>query len=183
MTASGLKATSLRKGLIFVLVVVIIGTAAGFYYGLQLVRSYAVEASNKVSDAEASGGQIDQLRQLQQTLEQSDELIAKADSIFATNDNYQTRAITDLERYASEAGIDIASTEFPTDATTPPNTRVVTVSLQQPLSYERLIRFLELVEGNLPKMQPTSITISRPNEPNGDAVVVSDITINISTRQ
>lgn len=179
----GLKATSLRKGLIFILIAVIIGTAAGFYYGLQRVRDYAVQVSNTVSDAEASGGQIDQLRQLQQTLEQSDELIAKADSIFATDATYQTRAITDLERYASEAGIDIASTEFPSDATTPPNTRAVTVSLQQPLSYERLLRFLELVEGNLPKMQVANITVSRPDQPNGDAVLVSDITINVSTRQ
>lgn len=183
MKTSGLKATSLRKGLAFLLVLTIIGVAAGFYYGLQQIRDYAVIASNKVADAEASGGQVEQLRQLQQTLEQSDELIAKADSIFATDANYQARAITDLERYASEAGIDIASTEFPTDATTPPSTRAVTVSLQQPLSYERLLRFLELVEGNLPKMQPTSLTIGRPTEPNGDQVTVSDITINISTRQ
>lgn len=183
MKTSNLKATALRKGLAFMLILTLAGTAAGFYYGLQQIRTYAVEVSNKVADAEASGAQIEQLRQLQQTLQQSDALIAKADSIFATDASYQTQAITDLERYASVAGIDIASTEFPTDAPATPNARTVTVSLAQPLSYERLLRFLELVEGNLPKMQPTSITVSRPDQPDGDAVVVSDITITISTRQ
>lgn len=184
MSKQKTTATSARKGFLVILLLVIIGIGAGFYYGLQMIRDYAIETTKKVADAGASGRQIEQLRQLQQTLQQSDALLIKADAIFATEANYRAKAITDLNRYAGAAGVTITSTEFPTpEPASPPNVRPATITLAQPVRYESLLRFLQLVEGNLPKMQPINLTISRPDQPNGTQVTVSTITINISTRQ
>lgn len=184
MKKAGMNATGLRKFLIFVLILTLAGVGSGFYYGLTQIREYAIETNQKVADAEASGTQIDELRQLQTTLSQSDSLIAKADDMFATNSNYQSQAITDLRRYASAAGVSIQSTDFtePDNAPAALNTRTVSVGLGGSVTYTELIRFLELVEGNLPKMQPISLTISRPDDPTENTVTVSDITINIATR-
>ncbi len=181
-----MTATSFQKLLIFFVVIVIGITAAGFYYGLGEIRKLAVQVNNKVEDAEASGDQIDELRRLQQTLAQSDSLVQKANRMFTTESAFTSEAVRDLNRYASVAGVSIFETNFveagEVQGAGSATDRFIKVSLTQPVSYARLIRFLQLVEGNLPKMQVNTLTVSRPDQINGDQVTVGDITIGVSVR-
>lgn len=182
----GMTATSFQKLLIFFVVVVIGLTAAGFYYGLTEIRKLAIQVNNKVEDAEASGEQIDELRRLQQTLTQSDSLVQKANRMFTTESAFTSDAVRDLERYASVSGVSIRTTNFveagEVQGGGSPTDRFIRVSLAQPVSYAQLIRFLQLVEGNLPKMQVNTLTVSRPDQTSGDQVTVGDITIGVSVR-
>lgn len=182
------KATSLRNFLTVVLILAIAGAAAGFYFGLQQIQAFATETNERLVDAEASGDQIDQLRELQASLQASDSLVQKAQNVFVTQEAFQSQAIRDLQRYASEAGIDIDGTEFPEAIENPEQApsanagRIIEVRLASPVSYERLIRFIQLVEGNIPKMQIDTLEITRPDSPSGDQVNVEPILIRMAVR-
>lgn len=182
--AGTMKATSLRKFLAFLMVLSILGASAGFYYGLTQIRDLAADTNQRLIDADASGQQIEQLRQLKITLEESDNLVSKAQDVYATQDNYQTQAIRDLQKYASTARISIEDIEFPASAEGEGvvNSRPIEVRLETPVPYERFIRFIELIEGNIPIMQLDTIQVARPTTPEGSQVSVGTILIRMAVR-
>ena len=178
--ATVFKPQSLRALLVLLLIIVIAGGAGIFYLGLREVRTFAIEVNHTVANAEASGGDVQKLQALKGQLAQSEALIQKADQMFATTENYQNQAITDIRNYATAAGISVASTSFSSpDAGINPT---MTVGLKAPVSYKNLIKFLDGIEGNIPKMQVSSISIDHVAGGNADSVAVKDIKIMIATR-
>ena len=186
----GITAIGIRNFLTFVMVVIILGAVAGFYYGLQIVREYAVEVSHAVTDSTASGKSIVELSTLKRELAEREPLVTKANQLFSTPASYQAQALKDIQKYASVTGVTIANTEFSkTPAATPPTSPVVgtgeqsaIITLQSPTSYAKLLKFIDAIEGNLPKMQITGITVSRPTTASGDNVNTEKITITVATR-
>lgn len=170
----------LKQFLIVVLVVVTLGGGALFYFALENVRTFATEVSHTVTDADASGDQVQALQALKGQLAQSESLITKANQIFATPDNYQAQSITDIRQYAAMAGLTVERTSFGEELGG--DTRTVTVSLQAPVSYSKLIRFIDALEGNVPKMQISSITLEHVPGSGADTVKVSDIVLMIAVR-
>jgi len=179
-----LNATTIRNALAFLLVVIVLGSGVGFYFGLQLIKSYAVEVSHAVSDSNASAKNIDQLSQLKQQLATGQALVAKADALFSTPDTYQTQALKDISKYAAESGVNISSIDSSSQAaaTGVSSAYSETVTLQSPVSYMKFLQFLDDIEGNLPKMQITGITIGRPTNPSGDLITTEKITVTVSTK-
>jgi len=190
-----ITATTTRNILAATLVIITIGAVVGFYFGLQVIRSYSLEVSHSVSDATASGNNIEQLSQLKQQLTDGQTLVAKADKLFSTPDTYQTQALKDISKYANEAGVVITSIESSNSTTAAPTTPAATgttpavaseysevITLQSPVSYARFLKFLDAVEGNLPKMQITGISIGRPGTASGDQITTDKITITVSIR-
>ena len=180
MANQTLKPQSLRAVLVFVLIMVIAGGLGLFYLGLNEIRTFAVEVNHSVADAEASNGQVQALQTLKGQLAQSEALIAKANQMFATPASYQNQAITDTRNYAAAAGISIAKVDF--EPIVPGINPTMTVSLKAPVSYKKLLQFLDNIEGNIPKMQVSSIGISHVNGGRSDSVTVDDIKIMIATR-
>jgi hypothetical protein len=107
-------------------------------------------------------------------------LISKADQMFATPENYQAQALTDIQNYAAQTGISISARNFETPEGT--NLRLIALKLNNPTSYPQLIQFLTLVEANIPKMQVYSISLKHVSGGDTTMVEVSDIKINISVR-
>jgi hypothetical protein len=179
-----MKAVTTRNILATTLVIVIIGAAAGFYFGLQIIKSYALEVTHATTDSHASGQSIGQLSKLQKQLTAGQGLVTKADALFSTPATYQTQALKDISKYASNAGISIASIDSAAPggavATTPAYSEIITV--QSPVSYAKFLQFLDAIEGNLPKMQITGISIGRPAAPSGDMITTDKITVTVSTR-
>lgn len=179
-----MQATMTRNILASTLVIVIIGSVVGFYFGLQVIKAYALEVTHAVADSHASGHNIEELSKLQQQLAAGQGLVVKADALFSTPATYQTQALKDISKYAGEAGVSISSIDSATAASraavTPGYSEVITI--QSPVSYAKFIRFLDAIEGNLPKMQITGITISRPTIPSGDLITTDKITVTVSTR-
>lgn len=172
------KATSLRGLLILVVILVIGGIAAGFYYGLGRVKEYAVEVSHTNADAQAAQQQVTELQKLKTTLANSEALIKKANQLFATESDYQTRAIQDVQHYAKQSNITITDTSFPSEQQSN-GSHTLVIKIASPTSYDNLIRFLEGIESNLPKMQLNGIKLSRASS---GAVSVEDISIKVFTR-
>jgi len=181
-----MKAASTRNFLAFFMVVVIIGATAGFYFGLQVIKAYAVEVSHTVADSSASGESITQLSDLKQELAEREPLVIKANQLFSTQADYQTQGLKDIQKYASISGVNITNTDFPTnDATAPATVGSATdavITIQSPVSYAKLLNFIDILEGNLPKLQITSINITRPTQASGDFVTTDKITITVSIR-
>lgn len=181
---SSMKATSLRGFLAFVMVLSIIGAAAGFYVGLQYVRDFALETNQTLVDADASADRIDQLRELQVSLEESDALVQKAQAVYATPESYQSQAIRDLQRYADVSGVTIEDIAFPAsvEPENATNSRTIEVTLQNPATYTDVIRFLQLIEGNIPKIQPDTVSIARPQNPTNDTVTVGTMILRMAVQ-
>lgn len=171
---------NLRAILAVVLVVIIAAGGAVFYFGLEMVKEYASEVNQSTVDAEASGKQINQLQALRSQLSQSDSLVAKANQLFATPANYQTQVLRDVKNYADAAGLSIASTNFSDPAQS--GAYSITVTFKNPVSYSKLIAFLNNVEGNLPKLQVSSITLGHADSANPDHVQTGEIKIDVSVR-
>jgi len=180
MASQAFKPQSLRAVLVVVLIIVIAGGLGLFYLGLNEVRTFAIEVNHSVADAEASNGQVQALQRLKGQLAQSETLIGKANQMFATPANYQNQAITDTRNYAAASGLSIAKIDF--EPLVPGVNPTMTVSLKAPVSYNKLIHFLDNIEGNIPKMQVSSIGISHVNGGRSDSVTVDDIKIMIATR-
>lgn len=171
-----LRATNLRQILTVVFALTILGIGGGFYLGLGVIREYAVEVAQTTKDAEASTTKIDELYLLQQDLARGQSLVDKANELFAAPATYQSQALTDLERYASRAGVSISETSFSSDS----GAAQATVTLNQPVNYDNLLYFLTLIEGNLPKMQVDTLTVTRTDT--AGEVTTGPIVITVTTR-
>ena len=174
------KPQNLRSILATLLIVLLLGGGAAFYWGLGIVREYAATVNQRLADAEASGAQIQELQTLKNQLAQSNSLVKKANQLFATPASYQSRVLADLKNYADSAGLSITDTSF-----SPANesaSHSITITLEEPVSYTKLITFLNNVESSIPKLQVSSITLGQATGGNADSVDVEDIKINISVR-
>ena len=180
MKSKSFSPQALRGILIALLIIVVAGGAGLFYLGTEEVRKFVVEVNHATADAEASRGQVKALQTLKNQLSQSESLIAKADQMFATPENYQSQAITDIRNYATSTGLIITKTSF--DEQTTDSSRTMTVSLQSPVSYAKLIQFLDGIEGNIPKMQVSNINVGHVTSGGASMVSVQDIKITVSTR-
>lgn len=181
MKKAGMKASSIRSLLAVLFVVLILGVAGGFYLVLQQIKAYAVDVSHTVVDSEASGNQINELQTLKQELQDREQLVKKANTLFATSGNYQSQALSDVQRYAQRFGVTISNTSFEplAEGSTKP---IFVITLQSPVSYTNLLKFLDAIEGNLPKMQVTSVTLGTTGQASGGNVTTEDIKIEIATR-
>lgn len=180
MATKEFKPQNLQSLLGFILVAVILGGGALFYFGLETVRAYAISVNQRLEDADASEKQVEQLQVLKNQLAQSELLITKADKTFTTPEAYQAQALLDIQRYASQVGITVVGSDFETPEAS--GLHLIVLRIGSPTNYEKLIQFLTLVEGNLPKMQVNSIDLKHSSQGNGQNVEVSNLKINISVR-
>lgn len=176
---TGGKASSFRSLLIFVFILTLAGGSWLYYTTLTQLQELAVEASHRLTDADASAQQIQTLQTLKAQLDQDSGLIKKAESVFSTPDTYQSQAIRDIRNYAGLAGINVKSTTFKEDTST--NSRSVVVAIESPTSYTGVIRFLRGIEGNIPKMEVSQLNLGRSSV-GGDTILAEDITVIIHVR-
>lgn len=202
MKKSGMSATTLRT-ILSIIVIILIGlSAAGFYFGQNWLRTLAVSVSHTIADSKASGNDVQSLKKLQQDLLARQDIIAKANSIVSSSQNYQNQTIQDLDKYATDTGIVILNYNF-----TPPTATAsaaptsgaatatqtassalgtgstsVTVTLSSPVSYKKLLKFMTAIESNLPKMQISSINLGRVIGNNSDSVNTEQITVEVYTQ-
>ncbi|MGV9001465.1 MAG: hypothetical protein ACOH18_00705 [Candidatus Saccharimonadaceae bacterium] len=173
------KPQNLRTILTALFVIVLLAGGVGFYWGISVVRTYAVEVNHRLADADASGQQVKELQTLKDKLAQSNALVEKANQLFATPASYQAQILSDLKTYADSAGLSITNTAFSGPAE---GTYAITITFKQPVLYTNLIAFLNNVEGNLPKLQVNSIAMGRAGSGGADRVKTGDIKIDISVR-
>ncbi len=186
-----LKATSLRNFLVFLVLLTIAIAGSSFYFGQQWLHNYAVDVSHKVADATNSNGDVSTLKKLQEEIDKQQAVLGKTQSLFTDQSNYQTQVVQDMSRYATQLGMPTPNFTFQSSTgtpsagapagtatnTTPGNT--VTVTVESPIAYTTLLKFISAIEQNLPKMQLTGINIGRAE---GGMVTTDALTIQVFSR-
>lgn len=190
MKKSKMSAVALRRTLGTIIVLLILLAGVGFYFAQSWLNTLAISVSHTVADSKSSDTGLQSLQQLQQKLANQQDIITKTNSIITSSSNYQTQAVQDLITYAAASGVTISNYSFPTPAATSatsspaaasvPSTQV-TVTLTSPVAYTSLLKFMTLIEGNLPKMQITSVNISRISGDN-TSVKIDQLTVAVYTR-
>ena len=177
-----LSAVMLRNALLVVLVGAIIAVVLGFGYGLSVIRSTAQTVNQTVADAGASNDLTEALQRAQVQLNQGQDAIAKANAMFVTAGNYQSKTINDIQAYADATNIRVSDFSFTTLSGGTLPRYGVSVTLSSPVNYNEFIRFLNAIEGNVPKMQVVSVQLSRPSSQNATQVNVSNLVIGVFSR-
>ncbi len=180
-----LDAVALRGILGTTIVLLILLAGVGFYFAQDWLHKLAVDVSHTVAESTTSDSSVQSLQKLQQELSSRQDIITKTNSIVTSTNTYQTQAVQDLIAYATAAGINISSYSFPTPTATSAGSTTpltqVTVTLTSPVNYTSLLKFMSAIEGNLPKMQITSINLGRLASDNS-SVRIDQLTVAVYTR-
>lgn len=177
MARHSLTATGLRLILSALLLVIAVTASVAIYVLNKSLASYATEVSHATADAGASQNNIQALQKVQRELSANKAIIERTNNIVADSQSYQyqDQIITDINDYASKAGIGITNIDFgastaPTATpgkagTVPPSTVTVigvkstsvSITIKNPVVYNNLLRFIHSIEQNLTKMQVSRI--------------------------
>lgn len=145
------------------------------------MRQVATDVSHVVVDANASQDNLTTLEKIKKALASEQDIIARTNQIVAESKSYeyQDQIITDLNGYAQKAGISITNLDFsgttgatkapassaapatPAPTTSGLHSTSVTVTIQNPVDYNNLLRFIKSIEQNLTKMQISKVSLSR----------------------
>jgi hypothetical protein len=179
MKQHSLTATKLRVMLSLSIFFLALLTSVILYFAQDMLDTYATEVSHTVVDANASQNNVQTLQKIQRELETEKAAVERASSIVAESQSYQyqDQILTDLNDYASRAGITISNFDFSANApaasgSTPavvPATPVpsgvkstsVSVTLANPVVYNNLLRFIKSIEQNLTKMQISKVSLAK----------------------
>ena len=190
-----LSATRLRSALTFSIFALASLNAIALYFVYGRLHDVAIDVSHAVVDANASQTNIQTLNILQKELADKQDVIARAGNIVADSQSYQyqNQIINDLNGYASKAGISITNIDFAADAsasTAAPSakspgvaapsglkTSTVSITLQNPVSYNNMLRFIHAIEQNLTKMQISKVGLAKGSS--GTDVTSEALTIQV----
>jgi hypothetical protein len=187
MKHSRLTPTMLRLILSIGLLLTISIAAIIFTLASSQLKTVATTVSHKVADAKASQNSLTNLKKIERFLADHQATVTRANDIVAESKSYeyQNQIINDLKTYASTAGVKINNFDFaagnsatpttpattgaaaaaplPGAATATPGVKStsVSISLQSPIKYENLLRFIKAIEQNLTKMQISTVTLSK----------------------
>lgn len=183
MKRKALTASMLRLYLSLSLFAITLLAGVALHFINDQLRSYASEVSKVTAEANSSQNNVQALQKVQEELEKNKEVKQRARNIVADNQSYQyqNQIITDLNGYAKKAGVTITNIDFsagstatPTTPTTPKSGTTTTpaapsgvkstsasITLKNPVSYTRLLRFINSIEDNLTKMQISRVGLAR----------------------
>jgi hypothetical protein len=203
MKRPNITATRLRLILSASLFVITLLAGVLFYFADKQLQTAAVATSHATIDSTASQNNVQTLQNIQKQLANDKDIIAQANSIVADSQSYQyqDQIVSDLNKYASAAGISITNIDFAagnasgststgkTGTTTTPTptapsgvkTTSVSVTMDNPIGYGSFLKFLRSIEDNLTKMQVQSISLSKGTG-SGDQVSSDVLTIQVYVR-
>lgn len=194
---STFSATNFRILLSAGVLIIAIGIAIGYSFGIQQLRGYAVEVSHKKVDAAASNGNIQSLQKLDQQLTGYQDVLKKAESLKITSEFPEFRIVEEVQSVARKNGITISSYSYgsggdstatsdtsssptgtPAATTTPTasGTISLTVNISSPVNYKKLLQFIYDVEHHIPKMEISGVSIS-PSTGGSDSVSTEALSI------
>lgn len=191
------------------LLLAILGTGL-FMFGYSKVDEFAKQAQETATQASTSNNSLQDLIATKKTLETNSEVIDRAAKLAAESQSYiyQDQIIQDINQFAAEAQLSVANITFTeatttataatpapaatTDvtgggatATTPTGIKsmTATVSLKNPIDYNKMLTFLNLIEQSLFRMQVSQIGLSKATGDGGANDVTSDtLTIEVYIR-
>lgn len=164
------------------LVILFIGIAVGLTFIQAELNSQSKNIASEVAGLNNTKLTPQSQATLQRELDSKKPIIAKIDALFATASNYQSTALSDIGTYASKSGIKISSTSFTALDTSIAGSKSVTVTINDNVKFDSLIKFLSYIEKTTPKMQVTNLKIDRSDSVTSSEVKVEKLIIAIYVR-
>jgi hypothetical protein len=199
----GLNPVRLRIILLSTIALLIILSAVGFWFFKGWLESYATNVREASQKADVSSSDIANLQRLQATLEEEKVAINRTKSIVADSQSYayQNQIITDIDAYAKSSGVKISGYAFTADTgsgnpsspttteatpgaeSTPTpaglKTTSITVTIENPVRYKSIMKFIHSIEASLTKMQLTGVSLSQDASSGGDFVAIEPLTVEV----
>jgi len=199
MNKQSLNAVSLRLMLVIGMIVILAASAALFWVIAGTLRDVAVTTNHTKKDAEVSANTVENLERIRDTLENNKEVVDRTNRIVAESQSYQyqDQIIEDLNNYARSTGVSITNIDFSSAAETGSssgseenksssstisgvNSVSANITLNTPVNYTSLLRFLNSIEQNLTKMQVSKVNVAKAEGAN--EVSSEALTIQVYTR-
>ncbi|HSW92467.1 MAG TPA: hypothetical protein VLH14_01145 [Patescibacteria group bacterium] len=206
MKIKNMTPIKLRIILALSLVVLSVLSVGVFAFGYGQLKQFATSAQDVATKAQASQSSVRDLVATKKFLEANADAVNRANQLAAESKSYvyQDQVISDINKYASEAGLVITNIAFtsPTTAavggtssgTAAPATgstaapagvksMTANVTIQNPTNYLAMLNFIHLIEQSLFRMQISQVGISTSGDNNNPDQVSSDIlTIEVYVR-
>lgn len=199
---SGMTAQKLRLLLLVCIALLIILSAAGFWFAHKQLVSFAEQVRETTAIANASTQDLTNLQALKTKLAEDADTVERTKNIVADSQYYayQDQIIKDINTYASRAGVTITGYTFnsqtgstgtpaPSAATAPNagNPSVaglksvsVSIAIKSPVKYGNIMNFVHAIEQNLTKMQLAGISITKDSQ--SDNVTANSLNVEVYTR-
>lgn len=205
MKSKTMTAPQLRIALCICLVLVTAAGVAIFQLGHSKLNAVAHSVAETGAKADASQDDLQRLGLTKNELAANSDAVQKASEIAAESKSYQyqNQIVTDINRFAKQAGITITAISFanttstaapattapaaatpganPGGAAATPGLKTIstTISVKSPLNYKKFLQFVHDIEQNLTKMQLQSLSLSK----SADGGISSDnLTIEVYIR-
>lgn len=191
----GFSPVKLRIALIATTVLIIILSGVGFWFFKEWLATYANSVNSDAQQAEVSGSDIASLQRLKLQLEEDSVAVNRTKNIVADSKSYeyQNQIMNDLNAYANASGIKILSYGFDSGSTAAPGAAAataapapsglkstkITVTVNNPVKYTAIMRFIHSIEANLTKMQLSGVSLRKDA---ADTVNVDPLTVEVYIR-
>ena len=193
------------RAILFVLLLLLTAGGVGvFVYGYGQLKTRATDAQETATKAEASRSSLQNLIVTEKFLAANNDVVTRADQLASESKAYlyQDQIISDINKYANEAGIEVTNIGFdnpvstsvstpapttpaagttdaaavPSASATPSNVKstVATVTIKSPTSYSSMLTFIHLIEQSLFRMQVSKIGLSQASSQGGQGNITSD---------
>lgn len=128
-------AKNLRAILVTTVLLLFVGTVAGFNFAKDKLQEFAVSIRQTEIDAATGDNSIAKLKEIEKTLDDIKDVKKKADSIAVPLSSYPVAVINNINAIAAKSGVTIASinsSDNETEGSTPPSTSAPTAAPTQP---------------------------------------------------
>ena len=189
MNKVNFNASKLRLVMVLLILGLSVAAIFGFNVARQKLQDLSIEASKSNFAIKAEAISPQELKTLKSNIEALQGTLGKLEIMAVTSQGYQDKAIHDLNKYAADSGVTInggfsftrPTTELISGSSTGYHSEPVVITLANPVSYDKFIKFIRLIETNLPVMRLTGINISpSPESPN--MIITDPLTIEVYTK-
>lgn len=181
----GLKATSLQKTLIAINVLIFVLSWGGFYLFQNWMKTTVADSPYRQQQ-----NRLNETNQLKNDLNKYKDQIKTSESLVLNNATYKSKITGDLNVYAKQSGLSIGqitTTADPSNIISPMlirngiSAKYLLISLNNPMKYTNLLKFISLIETSSPKIQIVNISIDNPVDSSAN-VNVKQLIIEVYTR-
>lgn len=177
MKPTGISATNMRVVLLLLFIMSLVGGVAIYYFGNNYLSVKSEELHQFIADNSAMTTSSSSITRYKSLIATSDNLFSKINNIYVPSVDYQQSVNVLLNNYANKSGLSISAIEYQPNASVS-NTRAMNIKFSSPVNYDSFIKFIEYLDGSLPKVQITEVNISA-NKDADNKIIVNNLTAEV----
>lgn len=186
MNENHFEATSFQKIIILFIIFFSVATVAGFYFAQKELNARAIMIQNEISAKNANpsmqNDKTKKIKQLQDEINVNQTIADQASSILLNNANYKEKSTNDLKKYAIDNGLVINDLNFSESQLSSSEYSEIDINIKinKESNYENVMKFIKLIETNIPKMQIKEIDLTKGS---GQKIKIESLIVTVYERK